>query len=58
MSQDVHRVPQHIAMIMDGNGRWAKQFGKPRLAGHEAGAETVRRVMEFCSVAGVRYLTL
>jgi undecaprenyl diphosphate synthase len=58
MSQDVHRVPQHIAMIMDGNGRWAKQFGKPRLAGHEAGAETVRRVMEFCRVAGVRYLTL
>lgn len=58
MSQAVHRVPQHIAMIMDGNGRWAKQFGKPRLAGHEAGAETVRRVMEYCRVAGVRYLTL
>ncbi|MEI7947076.1 MAG: isoprenyl transferase [bacterium] len=58
MNQDVHRVPQHIAMIMDGNGRWAKHFGKPRLAGHEAGAETVRRVMEFCRAAGVRYLTL
>ncbi len=58
MSHDVHRVPQHIAMIMDGNGRWAKQLGKPRLAGHEAGAETVRRVMEYCRDAGVRYLTL
>lgn len=58
MTHDVHRVPQHIAMIMDGNGRWAKKFGKPRLAGHEAGAETVRRVMEFCRAAGVRYLTL
>jgi len=58
MSYDVHKVPQHIAMIMDGNGRWAKKFGKPRLAGHEAGAETVRRVMEFCRDAGVRYLTL
>lgn len=58
MSHDVHKIPQHIAMIMDGNGRWAKQFGKPRLAGLEAGAETVRRVMEYCRDAGVRYLTL
>jgi len=53
-----HRVPQHIAIIMDGNGRWAKQRGKPRLAGHEAGAETVRCVMDYCRDAGVRYLTL
>jgi len=58
MSADTHKVPQHIAMIMDGNGRWAKKFGKPRLAGHEAGSETVRRVMEYCRDAGVRYLTL
>ena len=58
MSPDTHKVPQHIAMIMDGNGRWAKKFGKPRLAGHEAGSETVRRVMEYCKDAGVRYLTL
>jgi undecaprenyl diphosphate synthase len=58
MSCDTHKVPQHIAMIMDGNGRWAKKFGKPRLAGHEAGSETVRRVMEYCRDAGVRYLTL
>ena len=43
---------------MDGNGRWAKQRGEPRLAGHEAGAETVRCVMDYCRDAGVRYLTL
>jgi len=53
-----HRVPQHIAMIMDGNGRWAQQQGKPRIAGHEAGSQTVRRVMGYCRQAGVRYLTL
>lgn len=43
---------------MDGNGRWARQRGKPRLAGHEAGSETVRRVLNYCRDAGVRYLTL
>lgn len=43
---------------MDGNGRWARQRGLPRLAGHEAGSETVRRVMNYCRDAGVRYLTL
>ena len=43
---------------MDGNGRWAKQRGMPRLAGHEAGTETVRCVMDYCRDAGVRYLTL
>ncbi len=58
MSDVTNRVPQHIAMIMDGNGRWARQQGKPRLAGHEAGSETVRRVMGYCRHAGVRYLTL
>lgn len=52
------RVPRHIAIIMDGNGRWAKQRGKPRLAGHEAGSESVRRVLDYCRQAGVRYLTL
>ena len=51
-------MPQHIAIIMDGNGRWAKQHGKPRLAGHEAGSETVRCVMNYCRDAGIRYLTL
>jgi len=58
MSELTHRVPQHIAMIMDGNGRWAQQQGKPRLSGHEAGSQTVRRVMGYCRQAGVRYLTL
>jgi undecaprenyl diphosphate synthase len=58
MSHEAHRVPEHVAMIMDGNGRWAQKHGKPRLAGHEAGSETVRRVMEYCRDEGVRYLTL
>ena len=58
MQASENRVPQHVAIIMDGNGRWAKQRGKPRLAGHEAGAETVRCVMNYCRDAGVRYLTL
>lgn len=49
---------RHIAMIMDGNGRWALQQGKPRLAGHEAGAETIRRVLGYCREAGVEFLTL
>jgi len=54
----VNKVPRHIAIIMDGNGRWARQRGKPRLAGHEAGSETVRCVLNYCRDAGVRYLTL
>jgi undecaprenyl diphosphate synthase len=51
-------VPAHVAVIMDGNGRWAKLRGKPRLAGHEAGSETVRCVLNYCRDAGIRYLTL
>lgn len=58
MGTDSNRVPTHIAIIMDGNGRWAKLRGKPRLAGHEAGSETVRCVLNYCRDAGVRYLTL
>lgn len=58
MDEHADRVPQHVAIIMDGNGRWAVQQGKPRLAGHEAGAETVRCVMNYCRDAGVRFLTL
>ncbi len=58
MEVSEHRVPRHIAIIMDGNGRWAKQRGEPRLAGHEAGSETVRCVLNYCRDAGVRYLTL
>ncbi|AXH13433.1 di-trans,poly-cis-decaprenylcistransferase [Halarcobacter bivalviorum] len=51
-------VPTHIAMIMDGNGRWAKEKGLKRTAGHEEGAKTVRRVTKHCSKLGVKYLTL
>ncbi|MEI6210786.1 MAG: polyprenyl diphosphate synthase [bacterium] len=58
MHPSTDSVPAHIAIIMDGNGRWAKQRGLPRLKGHEAGAETVRCVMRYCRDAGVRHLTL
>lgn len=51
-------VPQHIAMIMDGNGRWARQRGLPRLAGHRAGTENIRSIVSTCADLGVRYLTL
>ncbi len=50
--------PQHIAIIMDGNGRWAKRRGRPRTAGHAAGAETFRRIANHCRALGVRYLTV
>ena len=51
-------IPQHIAIIMDGNGRWAKQRGLPRTAGHKAGAETFRRIADHCHTLGVKYLTV
>ena len=51
-------APQHIAIIMDGNGRWAKMRGLPRTAGHAAGAETFRRIATHCNKLGVRYLTV
>ncbi len=51
-------VPQHIAIIMDGNGRWAKKRGLPRNAGHKAGAETFRRIAKHCNELGVKYLTV
>ncbi len=54
----LERVPQHVAIIMDGNGRWARQRGKPRLAGHRAGTENIRRIIERFSDYGVSYLTL
>lgn len=49
---------QHIAIIMDGNGRWAKKRGLPRTAGHAAGAESFRRIANYCRTLGVRYLTV
>ena len=50
--------PQHIAIIMDGNGRWAKNKGLPRTAGHKAGGETFRRIANYCREIGVKYLTV
>lgn len=55
---DKNRVPKHIAVIMDGNGRWAKKRLQNRLYGHKHGAEAVRRVIEGCHEIGVKYLTL
>jgi undecaprenyl diphosphate synthase len=51
-------VPEHVAIIMDGNGRWAKSRGLPRLAGHQAGTENLRRVIKGCVEFGVKYLTI
>lgn len=51
-------VPRHIAIIMDGNGRWAKLRGLPRTAGHKAGAETFRTIANYCRTLGVEYLTV
>ncbi len=63
MSNSTHqtpleKVPQHVAMIMDGNGRWAIQRGLPRLAGHKAGTENLRRVIRASVEFGVKYLTI
>jgi undecaprenyl diphosphate synthase len=52
------RVPAHVAIIMDGNGRWAISRGLPRLAGHRAGTENLRRVIEACVEFGIKYLTI
>lgn len=51
-------VPQHIAVIMDGNGRWAKKRGLPRTAGHKVGAETFRTIATYCKDIGVKYFTV
>lgn len=55
---DMNRLPQHIAVIMDGNGRWAKLHGKERLFGHYNGVESVRAVLETSVKLGIKYLTL
>lgn len=52
------RIPYHIAIIMDGNGRWAKARGLPRLAGHRAGVENLRRILRACSEFGIKILTI
>ncbi len=55
---DSNNIPKHIAIIMDGNGRWAKKQGKERIFGHQAGVQSVRNVVEAAGEAGVKYLTL
>ena len=55
---DKNRLPRHIAIIMDGNGRWAKKRGLPRTAGHKVGAETFRNIATYCQELGIQYLTI
>lgn len=55
---DMTRIPEHIAIIMDGNGRWAAEKNKPRSFGHQAGVDAVRRITSECVRLGVKYLTL
>ena len=55
---DLNRLPRHLAIIMDGNGRWAKRRGLPRTAGHKAGAETFRRIATLCNDMHMEYLTV
>lgn len=52
------KLPRHIAIIMDGNGRWAKKRGLPRSAGHSAGANNFRKIIRYCSDIGIKYLTM
>ena len=49
---------EHVAIIMDGNGRWAQNHGRPRLFGHQAGARRVREIVESCPDLGIKYLTI
>lgn len=55
---DLNRLPRHVAIIMDGNGRWAQKRRQPRLFGHKAGAESVRDIVKTCRETGIEYLTL
>jgi undecaprenyl diphosphate synthase len=58
LRRDDNTLPRHIAIIMDGNGRWAKSRGLPRTAGHKKGADTLRTTLNACRDAGVKYLTI
>ena len=55
---NIERLPKHIAIIMDGNGRWAKERAKQRIFGHQTAIQSVREVTEACAELGVKYLTL
>jgi len=57
-SVELEKVPRHVGIIMDGNGRWAQKRGLPRLAGHRAGAENIRRLVKACVALGIEVLTL
>ena len=57
-SIDLNRLPKHVAIVMDGNGRWAKKRRKPRLYGHKVGADSVREIVETSREIGVGHLTL
>ncbi len=54
----ISRLPSHVAIIMDGNGRWAEQHGLPRLAGHKAGVDNISRVVEYLRQYRIKYITL
>jgi len=58
MPNPTSNIPQHVAIIMDGNGRWAKARGLPRIMGHKKGAESLRSTLEACKKTGIRYLTI
>ena len=58
LNKTIIRTAEHVAIIMDGNGRWARAQGKPRLYGHQAGAKRLRDIVEACPELGVRYLTV
>ena len=55
---DMNNLPQHIGVIMDGNGRWAKKRGLPRSAGHQAGADTLKKIVTECNKMGIKYITV
>ena len=55
---DMNRLPTHIGVIMDGNGRWAKRRGLPRSAGHQAGADTLKKIVTECNKMGIKYITV
>lgn len=57
-SLDMNNLPKHIGVIMDGNGRWAKKRGLPRSAGHQAGADTLKKIVTECNKMGIKYITV
>ena len=58
LALDMDRIPRHIGVIMDGNGRWARRRGLPRSAGHKRGADILENISDYCSGLGVKALTV